>query len=330
MMTTTPRPRPTGRGRLRAAALVLVAAIWLDGRPAAAFPAEALESVVSVLPLWPGRAQGGSPNVPPGTAPEGSAVAVLPGGYLVTALHVVHLATKVSVRLADGRVVPAEVTARDAPTDLALLKIEVDLPVLGDAPEPAVGDPVCTIGNQFGLDLSVTCGVVSAVHRSGVGLNTVEDFIQTDAVVNPGGSGGALIDAQGRLLGILTAIFTKSSDADIGINFATSIPLVRRVVEDLAEQGRVIRVRTGLRAGELSMRERRYRTGAVVIGILPDSPASRSGLVQGDLIIGVGERTVRKESDLTSALESYRLDDTVEIVVSREDKPVTLPMALTR
>lgn len=311
-------------------AFALAGVLLFQTPPAAAFPAEALESVVSVLPLWPGRAQGGARNVPPGTAPEGSAVAILSGGYLATALHVVDLATKVSVRLADGRIVPAEVTARDAPTDLALLKIEEDLPVLEDAPAPALGDPVCTVGNQFGLDLSVTCGVVSAVHRAGVGLNPVEDFVQTDAVVNPGGSGGALLDAEGRLLGILTAIFTKTSDADIGINFAASIPLVRRVVEDLAEHGRVIRVRTGLRAGDLSLRERRFHTGAVVIGILPDSPAARAGLVQGDLIIGVGGRTVRKASDLMSALEHYRIDDTVEVVVKREGEPATLPMKLTR
>lgn len=321
---------PRTRAPWRLAGVAVIGALLLAARPAAAFPTEALESVVSVLPLWPGRAQGGAPNVPPGTAPEGSGVAILPDGYIATALHVIDTATKVSVRLADGRILPAEVVGRDAPTDLALLKTEADLPVLQDAPEPGIGAPACAIGNQFGLDLTVTCGVVSAVHRSGVGLNPVEDFVQTDAVVNPGGSGGALIDAEGRLLGILTAIFTKTSDADIGINFAASMPLVRRVVEDLAEHGRVVRVRTGLRAGDLALRERRFNVGAVVIGILPDSPAARSGLVQGDLVTGVGDRPVRKAADLTSALESYREDDTVDIVVQREGNPVTLKMELTR
>src|SRR3546814_1059360 len=117
--------------------------------------------------LWPGQAQGGLPEVPPGTAPEGTAVAIAPGGYLATALHVVDRALEITVRLPDGRHLPAELVGKDAATDLALLKVAADLPPLPFAPEPALGDPVCAVGNQFGLDLSVTCGVVSALHRAG-------------------------------------------------------------------------------------------------------------------------------------------------------------------
>src|SRR5690606_40595555 len=132
----------------------------------------------------------------------------------------------ISVRLPDGHHVPAEVVGRDAATDLALLRVEAELPPLPLAPDPALGAPVCAVGNQFGLDLSVTCGVVSALHRAGTGFNPVEDFVQTDAVVNPGASGGALVDGEGRLVGLLSAIFTMESDANIGVNFAASAALV--------------------------------------------------------------------------------------------------------
>ncbi|MHA1600812.1 MAG: S1C family serine protease, partial [Alphaproteobacteria bacterium] len=200
--------------------LAFVAVFLALATPAAAFEPKVLDSVVTVLPLWPGFERDGQVRRPPGSSPEGTAVAIRPGGYLVTALHVVDRATEITVRLPDGREVPARLVATDISTDLALLAIDVDLPILETAPEPTLGDPVCALGNQFGLGLSVTCGVVSGLHLSGVGFNPVEDFVQTDAAVNPGASGGALVDGQGRLVGILSAIFTKVSDANIGINFA--------------------------------------------------------------------------------------------------------------
>ncbi len=209
--------------------------------PAAAFEAEVLDSVVSVLPLWPGYGQGGQADTTPGDEPEGTAVAIRAGGYLVTALHIVDRAEAITVRTADGRLAEAALVGRDALSDLAVLKVALDLPVLAYGPEPDLGAPVCAVGNQFGLDLSVTCGVVSAVRRTGVGFNVIEDFIQTDTVVNPGASGGALVDGAGRLAGLLLAIFTKDSDANIGINFAVSAALVRRVADDLIDLGEVER-----------------------------------------------------------------------------------------
>ncbi|MFP6744999.1 MAG: trypsin-like peptidase domain-containing protein [Alphaproteobacteria bacterium] len=152
--------------------------------PAIAFPAEVVESVVSVLPEWPD-----GDALP--ERPEGSGTVVLPGGYIATNVHVLGRATAINVRLHDGRILAAEIIGRDPPTDIALLKIDMDLALLVPGPEPALGDKVCALGNPFGLGLSLSCGVVSALHRTGTGFNPMEDFIQTDAAVNPGGSGGA-------------------------------------------------------------------------------------------------------------------------------------------
>ncbi len=296
--------------------------------PAGAFEPEVLNSVVSVLPLWPGHERGGRPQVPPGTAPEGTATAIRPGGYLVTALHVVARALEITLRLPDGRELPAELVGRDPATDLAVLKVAAELPLLEDAPEPALGAPVCAVGNQFGLGLSVTCGVVSALHRSGVGFNAIEDFVQTDATVNPGASGGPLVDAQGRLVGILSAIFTKDADADIGVNFAASVALVQRVAGDLIAHGRVIRARSGLRVADLEMAARARQVGARVVALTPGGAAARAGLQAGDVITAVGAREVRKASDVVSALLLYRPGERVAVTVARDGAERRFELAL--
>ncbi len=301
----------------RALCLLVAAGLWFAAPPALAFDAKVLDSVVSVLPLWPGQERGGQPQVPPGTAPEGTATAIRDGGYLVTALHVVARATAITVRLPDGREIPAELIGRDPATDLAVLKVAAVLPPLLEAPEPALGAPVCAVGNQFGLDLSVTCGVVSALHRSGTGFNPIEDFVQTDASVNPGASGGPLVDAQGRLVGVLSAIFTKDADADIGINFAASVALVRRVTDDLIDHGRVIRARSGLRVADLELAERARLVGARVLSVVPGGAAEAAGLAAGDVILRVGARQIRRASDVVSALQLYRPGERVALSVMR-------------
>ncbi len=303
-------------------------ALWPG--PAGAFESGALDSVVSVLPLWPGHVPGGQPQLPPGAAPEGTAVAIRRGGYLVTALHVVDRALEIAIRLRDGRRVTARLVGRDPPTDLAVLKIESDLPVLEDAPEPALAAPVCAIGNSFGLGLSVTCGVVSALHRSGVGFNSIEDFVQTDASVNPGASGGALVDDAGRLVGILSAIFTKDSDADVGVNFAASIALVRRVVDDLIDHGRVRRTDSGLRVADLASREAAHLAGARVITVAPDGAAARAGLAPGDVITAIGAHPVRKSSAVTGLLQLYRPGATVTLTILRQGSIHRLDLILPR
>jgi S1-C subfamily serine protease len=299
------------------AALVGLSVVAGDGSARAeAFSGEILKSVVSVLPEWPGfTAAPGKDGRPKN--PEGTAVAVLPGGYLATNVHVIGRAEKIDIRLEDGRIVAATIIGRDAATDLALIKIPLDLPVPPTAPEPALGERVCAVGNQFGLGLSVTCGVVSAVHRTGTGFNEIEDFIQTDTVVNPGGSGGALVDDKGRLVGLVSAIFTKESDANIGVNFAASAGLVARVAADLKEHGRVVRGDPGFGVRDLSKAERRSAAGAAVDRLARDGAAFKAGIEVGDMITAVGSRPIRRASDVASALQMYRPGDAVDVSIVR-------------
>ena len=174
---------------IRQAAAVLVLA--LIAAPAAlaetAGSAAALRSVVALLPDWPA-------DQPRMEEPEGSAVAVGEGGLMLTADHVIGAAKSVRIRLGDGSVHAAEIVYRDAETDLAVLRADAELPVIDMTPDPEPATSVCAVGNAFGLGVSVTCGVVSATGRGGIGFNAVEDFLQTDAAVNPGASGGDLVD----------------------------------------------------------------------------------------------------------------------------------------
>jgi S1-C subfamily serine protease len=296
--------------------------------PVQAFSPEILESVVAVLPEWPGFARGRGPTGRYGEAPEGSAVAVRPGGYLATNLHVLARARKVTVRLDDGRLIPAEIVGSDSATDIAMLKVALDLPVLPIGPEPALAERACVVGNPFGLGLSVTCGVVSAVHRTGTGFNTIEDFVQTDAVVNPGASGGALVDSEGRLIGMVSAIFTKGTDANIGVNFAASTALVLRVVDDLIRHGRVLRARAGFRVRGLDDAERREHSGVRVTAVSPGSAAERAGVEPGDLVTAVGARRIVKPSDLTSAVQLHRPGDRIDVHLMRGDVARIVPVEL--
>ena len=141
---------------------------------------------------------------------------------IATADHVIGPARKVFVRTVEGEDSTAEIVLRDAQTDIALLRLKNPLRPFEFSVEAATGEKTCAIGNSFGLDIAVTCGVVSTLQMSGAGFNQVEDFVQTDAAVNPGMSGGALVDESGKLVGMLSAIFTKKSDSNIGVNFAVS------------------------------------------------------------------------------------------------------------
>lgn len=203
---------------VQATAAGFAESVWRTAAPA----------VVAVEPVWPGYDRPGL-GAPEGSAPEGSGVVVFEPGLVVTAAHVVAKATEVSVRDHTGTRLPARVVAIDLDSDLALLRVDAAIAPIAIAGErPANGADVCAIGNAFGLDISITCGVVSARSRSGIGFNAIEDFIQTDAAVNPGASGGALVDDEGRLVGMLSAIFTMDSDANAGVNFAVSTDLLTR------------------------------------------------------------------------------------------------------
>jgi S1-C subfamily serine protease len=310
-----------------ARAVALIALILASMPSASALPVDTFDSVVSVLPLWPGHVRGGSGN-PLADAPEGAGVAIRSGGYIATAAHVVDKATDVRVRLADDRILPAEVIGTDSATDIAVLRVGVDLPVLPDAPPPGLGDPACAIGNQFGLDLSVTCGVVSAVHRAGTGFNVIEDFIQTDAAVNPGASGGALVDGQGRLLGMLSAIFANDSSGSIGVNFAVSLAMLHRVTDDLIDHGKVLRGRPGLRVAALDDATRERIAGVRIIGIVGGGAAARAGLRENDIVTRIDGRPVRSEPDVLGAVHLHRPGDEIRFDIVRDGEPQSLIVVL--
>jgi S1-C subfamily serine protease len=201
------------------------------------------ESVVKVLPTWPGYDRPGF-GAPAGTAPEGSGVFLSPSltrqatRYIITSAHVVGDATRIEVADLNGQRVDARLVGIDAQSDIALIETQ-DLTGLSIAitsrQAPMIGSHVCALGNPFGLGNSLSCGVVSAVNRK-AGFQPIEDFIQTDAAVNPGMSGGALVDAEGHLIGMINAIFTKQADIDAGVNFAISTDLLLDVLKTLSPE----------------------------------------------------------------------------------------------
>lgn len=281
--------------------LCLAVAIAFAGVGAAgAVSPETVNSVVSVLPQWPGRPQGGSEG-PPGASPEGSGVALRPD-VIATAWHVIEAADRIEVRLADGRILPASVIARDPPSDIALLSVDADLAPFDPASDPALADPVCSIGNSFGLGLSVTCGVVSAVHVSNAGFNAVEDFVQSDAAINPGASGGALVDRQGRLVGMVSAIFASQGDTSTGVGFAVSAELLWRVTEALLSDGKASYPSPGWRLDVPRRDQLAHLAAPVVTALRVGGPAEEAGVQRGDLVVAVGERRTRSPRDAVSAL----------------------------
>ena len=189
----------------------------------------AAPSVVVIEPTWPGYNRPGF-GAPPGTAPAGTGIFIGTGdrsSHLVTAAHVITRATEIEIVTEDGMRHAAAVIAVDNQRDIAILETKLKRrPITLRLTDPAIGEHGCAIGNSFGLGLSISCGVVSAIHRKQVGFNAIEDFVQTDAAINPGGSGGALVDADGRLIGMIDGIFTKEADIDAGVNFAVSVPLL--------------------------------------------------------------------------------------------------------
>ncbi|MEQ8228832.1 MAG: trypsin-like peptidase domain-containing protein [Rhodospirillales bacterium] len=315
---------------LAIAAIVLfpLPAKGADGIDPAAV-AGAVKSVVVVLPTWRNVRPGFAPRTADGRmTPEGSGVAVLPGGYVATNDHVLGDAVSVRLRLADGRAVPAEIIGRHKATDIALLKSAIDLPPAEAGPEPNLAEPVCAIGNPFGRGLSVSCGVVSATGRANAGFNEIEDFIQTDAAVNPGGSGGALVDGKGRLVGLVSAIFAQASDANIGVNFAAARPLLMRVVRDLAEHGTVRDGTAGMATGPLSAAQNAETAGVAVIEVTRDGPAFHAGIDAGDIITSVGQRPITSPGQFRAALFHHRPGDAVVFTLRRGGQDKTLSVTL--
>ena len=224
----------------------------------------------------------------------GSGVIVSPEGYILTNNHVVDGADDIEVQLTDNRRARAKVIGTDPDSDLAVLKIALDrLPVivLGDSDHLLVGDRVLAIGNPFGVGQTVTSGIVSALGRNQLGINTFENFIQTDAAINPGNSGGALVDVSGNLLGINTAIYSRSGGS-LGTGFAIPVSTARKVLGDIVRDGRVTRGWIGVEPGDLSPELAQTfgvdaDAGVIITGVLQAGPAARAGIRPGDVIVQV-------------------------------------------
>jgi serine peptidase DegS len=254
-----------------------------------------------------------------------SAVMIDPEGYLVTNWHVVVEAAEIQVQLGDGGFVAAEVVGLDAETDLALLKIETrSAPAigLGSSSQLRIGDVVLAIGNPYGLTKSVTQGIVSATGRAALELATFEDFIQTDAAINAGNSGGALVNTNGELVGINTAVLTQDIATE-GIGFAIPVDLVRGVVEELKKHGRVIRGYLGLLPDDLTTAERAQMgldndRGILITEVFAGGPAERAGLRQNDILLSInGEPILQRRQALLIAARS-KPGDEIEVLAWRD------------
>ena len=243
----------------------------------------------------------------------GSAVVIDPEGYLVTNYHVVANADEIWVQLADGRIAGPRIVGVDAETDLALLSVNLGpLPAipLGSSKDVRIGDVVLAIGNPYGLAKTVTQGIVSATGRAQLELTTYENFIQTDAAINDGNSGGALVNTLGELVGINTAVLAEDADTE-GISFAIPVDLVRGVVDEIKQHGRVIRGWVGLETDELSSAESEARglepnIGLLLTRILDGGPAEIAGLKAGDVILSINGEQIRNAQQarlLVAALE---------------------------
>jgi len=230
----------------------------------------------------------------------GSGVIVSGDGYILTNNHVVAEADAIEVALRDGRTTNAKVIGTDPESDLAVVKVELgNLPAitLGDSEHLRVGDVVLAIGNPFGVGQTVTQGIVSATGRSQLGINTFENFIQTDAAINPGNSGGALITATGELVGVNTAIFSRSGGSQ-GIGFAIPVSLAKGVMQQIIEHGRVSRGWLGVEIQDISAELAESfglsnQNGVIIAGVLKRGPADRAGLQPGDVILEINGSTVR-------------------------------------
>ncbi|QKF72404.1 periplasmic heat shock serine protease HtrA, Do family [Aliarcobacter faecis] len=265
----------------------------------------------------------------------GSGVIVTKDGYIVTNNHVIENADEISVTIGDD---PTEYTAKligkDSDSDIAVIKIDAskDLtPIkLGDSDSLLIGDITFAIGNPFGVGNTVTMGIISALNKDKVGINKYENYIQTDASINPGNSGGALVDSRGALIGINTAILSKSGGND-GIGFAIPVDMVKDVVGKLVSDGKVVRGYLGVAIAELEKDSKlvyKRSEGAVVLDISNDTPAAKYGLKRGDLIYSINGKPIKDRNALQNTIASFKPNDKVNLGIERDGKDISLDIIL--
>jgi serine protease DegS len=251
----------------------------------------------------------------------GSGVIVDEAGTIITNQHVIAGADSIRVQLADGRIAEATITGQDPDTDIAILDLSIgNLPIMpmGRSDTLRVGDIVLAIGNPYGLSQTVTQGIVSATGRGQLGLATFENFIQTDAAINLGNSGGALINANGDLVGINTAVLNRTSGGPEGIGFAIPVNLVRGVMEQILAHGHVVRGWLGFMPQDLSPQQSVQlgigaEGGVTVVNILVKSPAFEAGVRPGDLVTGLNGAPVKSAQDLVSRMAALKPGESVEL-----------------
>uniref|UniRef100_D5WYF9 HtrA2 peptidase n=2 Tax=Thiomonas TaxID=32012 RepID=D5WYF9_THIK1 len=265
----------------------------------------------------------------------GSGVIVSPDGYILTNNHVIEGADQIEVKLSDGREARATLVGRDPDTDLAVLRIGLNkLPVItfGSDANAHVGDVVLAIGYPFGVGQTVTQGIISALGRTQLGINTFENFIQTDAAINPGNSGGALVDANGNLIGINTAIFSRSGGS-LGIGFAVPVSTARNVMQQLISTGQVVRGWIGVEPQDVTDQLARtlnlpHPEGVVIIGVLRKGPADEAGVRPGDVVLDVAGKPVVNTGQLLNAVAALTPGSEAAIKVLRGGKATTLQVRI--
>ena len=272
------------------------------------------------------------PNEEPSSS-LGSGVIVSPQGIILTNHHVIEGADEIEVAFADGRKRNAKLIGSDPETDIAVLKIDAtDLPspiTLGKMESVQVGDVVLAIGNPFGVGQTVTSGIVSALGRSQLGINTFENFIQTDAAINPGNSGGALVDTKGNLIGINTAIYSRSG-GNMGIGFAIPINTAKLVMESILTNGSVTRGWIGVEPQNLSkelaesLNLPKDTTGVLISGVLEGGPADKAGMKPGDVLTQVNGQKVGDVVALLNRIAQTNPGDEAKVALLRKGKPMTL------
>ena len=274
-----------------------------------------------------------APNEEPSSS-LGSGVIVSPQGIILTNHHVIEGADEIEVAFADGRKRNAKLIGSDPETDIAVLKIDTtDLPnpiTLGKMESVHVGDVVLAIGNPFGVGQTVTSGIVSALGRNQLGINTFENFIQTDAAINPGNSGGALVDIKGNLIGINTAIYSRSG-GNMGIGFAIPINTAKQIMESILTNGAVTRGWIGVEPQNLISKELaeslnlpKDTTGVLISGVLEDGPAAKAGMEPGDVLTHVNSHKVDNVVALLNRIAQTSPGDEVKVNLLRKGKPMTL------
>ncbi|MES2538105.1 MAG: Do family serine endopeptidase [Pseudomonadota bacterium] len=265
----------------------------------------------------------------------GSGVVVSPLGYILTNNHVVEAADEIEIALADGRKASAKLVGTDPETDLAVIKVDMkDLPAitLGRIEQARVGDVVLAIGNPFGVGQTVTMGIVSALGRNQLGINTFENFIQTDAAINPGNSGGALIDTNGNLLGINTAIYSRSGGS-LGIGFAIPVTTVKMVMESIISTGQVVRGWIGVEPQDITPELAdsfglTKKSGTIIAGVLKGGPADKAGMKPGDILVSVEGKSVASTTDMLNLIAQLTPGNKAKMTVVRKNQEATLDVTV--